>query len=268
MSGVLLEEEGNNRITIFTYIDFFENYIRRLITNELKSYYRKWFIENYKEKHREEPRKIPKDGWWKDERLVPRDVRDHCEGRRDEEIAKGKPEEPLMFNYADFSHYSRIIAKKHNWKNIFKFCFEGKEDKDVEVELNKLKEFRDPSHHHRTVFKDDVEWAKLCILDLCVDKEAKDEFKRLVARLKKTQIEPQFDKSASFEVKAPDELALTKEIIKRLEEEYGEEVPIEEVLDFAEEEGMEREKAEDIIEVMKRDGILFAPGSGVIKFVR
>jgi len=59
-----------------------------------------------------------------------------------------------------------------------------------------------------------------------------------------------------------------REIIKELEKEYGDEVPIEEVLDLAEEEGMEREKAEDIIEVMKRDGILFAPGSGVIKFVR
>ncbi|MCW3133937.1 MAG: minichromosome maintenance protein MCM [Methanophagales archaeon] len=59
-----------------------------------------------------------------------------------------------------------------------------------------------------------------------------------------------------------------REIIKELEKEYGDEVPIEEVLDLAEEEGMEREKAEDIIEVMKRDGILFSPGSGVIKFVR
>ena len=59
-----------------------------------------------------------------------------------------------------------------------------------------------------------------------------------------------------------------REIIKELEKEYGDEVPIEEVLDLAEEEGMEREKAEEMIEVMKRDGILFSPGGGVIKFVR
>ncbi|MDI6885547.1 MAG: minichromosome maintenance protein MCM [archaeon] len=59
-----------------------------------------------------------------------------------------------------------------------------------------------------------------------------------------------------------------REIIKELEKEYGEEVPIDEVLDLAEEEGMEREKAEEIIEVMKKDGILYSPGSGVIKFVR
>jgi replicative DNA helicase Mcm len=58
-----------------------------------------------------------------------------------------------------------------------------------------------------------------------------------------------------------------REIIKELEKEYGEEVPLEEVLDLAEEDGMERDKAEEIIEAMKRDGILYSPGSGVIKFV-
>ncbi len=59
-----------------------------------------------------------------------------------------------------------------------------------------------------------------------------------------------------------------KELIKDLEKEFGEEVPIEEVLDLAVEEGMDRDKAEEMIEMMKRDGILFSPGSGVIKFVR
>ena len=59
-----------------------------------------------------------------------------------------------------------------------------------------------------------------------------------------------------------------REIIKGLEKDYGEEIPIAEVLDLAEEEGTDRDKVEEIIEVMKRDGILFSPGSGVIKFVR
>jgi replicative DNA helicase Mcm len=58
-----------------------------------------------------------------------------------------------------------------------------------------------------------------------------------------------------------------REIIKELEKDYGEEVPLDEVLDLAEEEGMERDKVEEIIEAMKRDGILYSPGSGVIKFV-
>lgn len=59
-----------------------------------------------------------------------------------------------------------------------------------------------------------------------------------------------------------------REIIKDLEREYGEEVPLIEVLDQAEQDGMEREKAEEIIEVMKRDGILYSPVGGVIKFVK
>ncbi len=59
-----------------------------------------------------------------------------------------------------------------------------------------------------------------------------------------------------------------REIIKELVKEYGEEVPIEAVLDAAEEEGTEREKAEEMIEVMKREGVLYAPGGGVVKFVR
>lgn len=59
-----------------------------------------------------------------------------------------------------------------------------------------------------------------------------------------------------------------REIIKDLEKEFGEEIPIEEVLERAEDEGLDRDKAEEIIDTMKREGILFSPGSGVIKFVR
>ena len=59
-----------------------------------------------------------------------------------------------------------------------------------------------------------------------------------------------------------------KAIITELEAEHGDEVPVEDVLDIAEEEGMDRDKAEEVIEAMKRDGILFSPGSGVIKLVR
>ncbi|MDI6729911.1 MAG: minichromosome maintenance protein MCM, partial [Thermodesulfovibrionales bacterium] len=65
-----------------------------------------------------------------------------------------------------------------------------------------------------------------------------------------------------------DRARIIREIIKELEKEYGDEVPIAEVLDQAEVEGMERDKVEEIIEVMKRDGILYSPGGGVIKFVK
>ncbi len=59
-----------------------------------------------------------------------------------------------------------------------------------------------------------------------------------------------------------------KAIITELEAEHGDEVPIEDVLDIAEEEGMDRDKAEEVIEAMKRDGLLFSRGSGVIGWVR
>lgn len=59
-----------------------------------------------------------------------------------------------------------------------------------------------------------------------------------------------------------------RELIRRLERDFGDDIPINEVLNLAEEEGIEKGKAEEIIEVMKRDGILFSHAKGVVKFVR
>ncbi len=59
-----------------------------------------------------------------------------------------------------------------------------------------------------------------------------------------------------------------REIIKKIEDEFGEEVPVEEVLAHADAEGIDRDKAAEIIDLMKRDGILFSPGKGVVRFVR
>lgn len=64
-----------------------------------------------------------------------------------------------------------------------------------------------------------------------------------------------------------DRARVIREIIKDLEKEYGDEVPVSGILDLAEEEGMEREKAEEIIDIMKRDGILSSPGGGVVRHV-
>ena len=44
--------------------------------------------------------------------------------------------------------------------------------------------------------------------------------------------------------------------------------PLEEVLNLAEEEGMERDKAEEVIEAMVKDGMLYKPTHGVIRVVR
>lgn len=65
-----------------------------------------------------------------------------------------------------------------------------------------------------------------------------------------------------------DRARIIKAIIMEFETEHGDEVPIEDVLDTAEEEGIDRDKAEEVIETMKRDGLLFSRGSGVIGLVR
>ena len=58
-----------------------------------------------------------------------------------------------------------------------------------------------------------------------------------------------------------------KAIIIKLDTEYKDEVLIKDVFDIAEEEGMNRDKVREIIEVMKRDGLLFSRGSGMIGLV-
>ena len=59
-----------------------------------------------------------------------------------------------------------------------------------------------------------------------------------------------------------------KAIITELETKYGDVVPIEDVLNTAEEEGMDRDKAEEVIEAMKQDGLLFSRRRGVVGLVR
>jgi len=66
-----------------------------------------------------------------------------------------------------------------------------------------------------------------------------------------------------------DRAKMIKEIIKELEEEAGGgAVPLEEVLDVAESRGIERAKAEEVIESLKRDGIIYSPKHGYIGIVR
>jgi len=59
-----------------------------------------------------------------------------------------------------------------------------------------------------------------------------------------------------------------RQIMVALEKTYGTDIPALEVVDNAEEEGIAREKTEEMLELMKRDGIIFSPTQGVIKFVR
>lgn len=58
------------------------------------------------------------------------------------------------------------------------------------------------------------------------------------------------------------------EIIKETEQEFGDEILIEEILERAETEGIGRDKTEEVIDIMKRDGLLYSPSKGIVKFVR
>ncbi len=55
-----------------------------------------------------------------------------------------------------------------------------------------------------------------------------------------------------------------KEIVHELENTFGKEVPIEEVVKMAEEKGIAREKADDVLERLKRSGDLFEPRRGFV----
>lgn len=58
------------------------------------------------------------------------------------------------------------------------------------------------------------------------------------------------------------------EIVQELEKEYGNEVPVKEILDLAVEEGIVREKADKAIDMLKMDGIFFSSSHNVVGFVR
>ena len=84
------------------------------------------------------------------------------------------------------------------------------------------------------------------------------------------------DKKAREEIKKEEILDDTKKndvdkvrkIMNELEKEDRGNISIEETLNLAENGGTERQRAEDAVWLMKRDGILFSPSEGMVKFVR
>jgi replicative DNA helicase Mcm len=59
-------------------------------------------------------------------------------------------------------------------------------------------------------------------------------------------------------------ISVVKEIIKELEGLIGKQVPVDDILMKAKEKGMDPEKAEDIIDILKKEGVIFTPRSGFI----
>jgi replicative DNA helicase Mcm len=59
-------------------------------------------------------------------------------------------------------------------------------------------------------------------------------------------------------------MSIVKEIIKELEGQVGKQIPVEEVVAKAKDKGMDAEKTEDILDVLKKEGVIFSPRSGFI----
>jgi replicative DNA helicase Mcm len=59
-------------------------------------------------------------------------------------------------------------------------------------------------------------------------------------------------------------LSVVKEIIKELEGLIGKQIPVDDILLKAKDRGMDSEKAEDILDVLKKEGVIFAPRAGFI----
>ena len=55
------------------------------------------------------------------------------------------------------------------------------------------------------------------------------------------------------------------EILKNLENKYGSNIPLQDVIDEAKEKGMDETKAEEILEKMRRNGEIFEPKHGIIR---
>ncbi|MGV8086644.1 MAG: minichromosome maintenance protein MCM [Candidatus Woesearchaeota archaeon] len=59
-------------------------------------------------------------------------------------------------------------------------------------------------------------------------------------------------------------ISIVKEIIKDLEAQIGKQIPIDDILLKVKEKGMDPEKAEDILDVLKKEGVIFTPRAGFI----
>ncbi len=59
-------------------------------------------------------------------------------------------------------------------------------------------------------------------------------------------------------------ISVVKDIIKELEGQIGKQIPVDDILLKVKERGLDPEKAEDIIDVLKKEGVIFTPRAGFI----
>ena len=60
-------------------------------------------------------------------------------------------------------------------------------------------------------------------------------------------------------------ISLLRDIIEQLESRIGKTIPLEDVIAEAEEKGITEDKVEEIIDRMKREGLVFEPKTGFIQ---
>jgi replicative DNA helicase Mcm len=59
-------------------------------------------------------------------------------------------------------------------------------------------------------------------------------------------------------------ISIVKDIIKELEGIIGKQIPVDDILLKAKDKGMDPDKAEDILDILKKEGVIFAPRAGFI----
>ena len=59
-------------------------------------------------------------------------------------------------------------------------------------------------------------------------------------------------------------ISIIKEIIKELEGQIGKQIPSDDIILKAKDKGMDPEKAESLLDVLKKEGVIFTPRAGFI----
>ena len=83
---------------------------------------------------------------------VPGDMHQKWCNKRNNAIARGEPERPLIA-YADFTDYEKIIVRNDNWKEVFRSVFLRKEL--VQESFRRLYPIRICTMHSRIITQDD-----------------------------------------------------------------------------------------------------------------
>jgi hypothetical protein len=85
-------------------------------------------------------------------RQMPSGMFEEWKKKRDEAVAKGEAEQPLI-SYADFTDYKKIIERNDNWTEVFKAIFGRRED--VQESFMRLFPIRVSTMHSRIILLDD-----------------------------------------------------------------------------------------------------------------